>query len=53
MRVIYFDTLYERESSMFVAGDIEFKEDAIVFASMGHRYRIETKYIRRIEKVED
>lgn len=54
MLITYFDTLYERDSTMYVyAGDIEFDNGDIVFASMGHRYRISTKYVKKIERVDN
>ena len=51
MKVIYFSTLYNKETEMMVLGDIEFKDNAIIFASGGHEYRIELEYVRRIETI--
>ena len=52
MRVIYFHTLYKREVSDIVAGDIKFDDDGVTYSAGGHRYHIEYRYIRKIELVE-
>ena len=49
MRITYWDTLYQREASMMVCGEIKFDQDGARFASMGHRRMIPIKYIIKIE----
>lgn len=51
MKIVYFDTLYNRESSFNVFGDIEFKDGSVHFASAGRRYAIPTEQIVRIENI--
>jgi len=53
MKLTYFDTLYHRQATMMVAGEIRFKKDGIEFASMGHTCFIEYEYVIRIEEAEN
>lgn len=52
MRITYINTLYNCETTRFVCGEIEFKDGEAHFASGGHRYAVEARYIIKIEKVE-
>lgn len=53
MRIVYFDTLYSRESSMNVFGEINFENGEVKFASGGHKYAIPVEQMIRIEKIGD
>ena len=53
MRITYWDTLYNRDASMIVCGEIKFDQDGAHFASMGHRHLISIKNIIKIEAIED
>ena len=55
MKLTYFDTLYKRNVTMFIAPGtkIEFKNNEVVFASGGMKYAIEIEYLIEIEEVED
>ena len=56
VKITYYYTLYKREITRIVAGDIAFKttesNSYVIFHSGGHGYQIETKYIRKIEPLE-
>lgn len=49
IKITYYDTLYKRFRTDIVANDIIFAGNSVVFASFGHKYRIELKYVRKIE----
>ena len=53
MRIRYYHTLYKREATMNVFGDIKFEDGRAVFKSGGHGYAIEMEYIIRIEPIEE
>lgn len=48
MKITYYDSLYKREVTSIVCGEIVFKDGAVNFSSGGHRYRIELQYVRKI-----
>ena len=49
MKITYFHTLYKKEVTANVCGEIEFKDRMAWFSSGGHYYAVEVKYIRKIE----
>ena len=53
MKIRYFNTLYQREMTMDVAGNIQFEDGRAIFASGGHRYAIELEYVIAIEPVRE
>ena len=53
-RLVYFDTMYNRDSEFRVHGDITFNDrNEAVFASGGMRYAINISLIKKIELVEE
>lgn len=50
MKITYFNTLYKRNSTINVFGDITFVNGRVEFASCGHSYSIEMEYIIKIEE---
>lgn len=49
MKITYFHTLYKRNVTCNVAGNIEFKDGYANFAAGGHRYSVGIEYIVAIE----
>ena len=53
MRIRYYHTLYKREVTENVGGDIKFEDGRAVLCSMGHRYAVELERVIAIEPIED
>ena len=52
MIITYFSTLYQKECTFHVFGEITFEDGEIHFASGGHRYALDSKYVIKIEQGE-
>lgn len=54
MKVTYYSSLYEKDVTVRVSGDIDFVErygiNGIAFCSMGHKQFVELSRVIRIEK---
>lgn len=53
MKITYYHTLYKKNVTALVAGDISFKDGYVHFASFGRRYAIEAQYIVSITREEN
>lgn len=53
MKITFWHTLYKRECTYNVCGNITFKDGRAVFNSGGHGVAIESEYIISIEPLED
>ena len=51
MRLTYFDTLYQREVTIMIIGEVEFKKHGVSFDFMGQKCFVEYEYMRKIEEV--
>lgn len=51
--ITYFNTLYNRPSTIRTHSEIEFKDGSIVFAGGGHRYAIPFDRVISIKPVEE
>lgn len=54
MKITYFSTLYKRNVTAIVFGEIKFTMDGhIQFYSMGHGYELRLNQVKKIELIED
>jgi hypothetical protein len=53
MKVTYYSTLYKRDVTVIVLETVVFDEGMIKFASGGHKYAVDLKYVKKIESLED
>ena len=57
MKITYYHTLYKKNVTEIVAHDIQFKNESgetyVYFAASGHRYRVNAKYVVKVEADEE
>lgn len=53
IKITYFHTLYKKNVTSIVFGDIEFKDGQVYFSASGHRYAVLVEHIVSIQKIED
>lgn len=52
LEITYWHTLYKREVTDIVFGSIQFVGNAVIFASHGHKCRVELEYVKSISPME-
>lgn len=53
MKITWYHGGLEKEVTMYVFGNIEFKDGELLFASGGHRYAIPAEKVRKIESEDE
>lgn len=53
MKITYYHTLYKREVTNIVTGNIDFKDGKAFYAAHGRKYCVEIKYIVSITDLEE
>ena len=52
LEITYYHTLYKREVTDIVCGEVKMEDGKAVFASMGRTQAVELEYVRSIKPVE-